>query len=59
MTGSASDIVHLPYDQAYEEGFEDMPRRVPDTTKIKALIDFAPTLSISEIVEEVIAYYRD
>lgn len=59
LTGSASDITHVPYDQAYEEGFEDMPRRVPDTTRIRELIGFQPTLSIDEILQEVIAYYRD
>ncbi|MGH7966581.1 MAG: NAD-dependent epimerase/dehydratase family protein, partial [Candidatus Binatia bacterium] len=59
MAGSASDIVHLPYDQAYEEGFEDMPRRVPDATKVRELVGFVPTLGIQEIVQEVITYYRD
>ena len=35
MTGSASQIVQIPYDEAYEAGFEDMPRRVPDISKIR------------------------
>jgi UDP-glucose 4-epimerase len=56
LTGSSSEIVYIPYDQAYEEGFEDMPRRVPDITKIQALLGFAPTLDIHAIVKEVIEY---
>src|SRR5688500_4059117 len=40
MTGSTSTIVKIPYDQAYESGFEDMPRRVPDISKIRALIGY-------------------
>jgi UDP-glucose 4-epimerase len=58
MTGSASDIVYVPYDQAYQEGFEDMPRRVPDITKVGQLIGFEPTLDIRGILEKVIAFYR-
>src|SRR6058998_3055895 len=42
LTSSESEIVHMPYSEAYEEGFEDMPRRVPDTSKIRSLIGFAP-----------------
>lgn len=57
MTGSSSEIVYVPYDQAYEEGFEDMPRRVPDITKIKELIGFKTTLDIRGIMEKVIEYY--
>ena len=54
-TGSASPIVHIPYDEAYEEGFEDMMRRVPDIRKVGALIGYRPTLGIDEILERVIA----
>ena len=43
MTGSASPIQYLPYDQAYEEGFEDMQRRVPDISRIKELLNFRTT----------------
>src|SRR5262249_30433990 len=46
MTGSRSEIVLVPYDEAYEAGFEDMPRRVPDTTKINKLIGFRPTVQL-------------
>ncbi|HEX2928410.1 MAG TPA: GDP-mannose 4,6-dehydratase [Candidatus Binatia bacterium] len=58
MTRSSSPIRYVPYDQAYEEGFEDMHRRVPDITKVKTFINFRPTRSTEEIVESVIAYYR-
>jgi UDP-glucose 4-epimerase len=57
-TGSDSEIVKIPYDEAYGEGFEDMPRRVPDTTKIAAAIGWQPTASLDEILEDVIAHER-
>ncbi|MFC1591199.1 NAD-dependent epimerase/dehydratase family protein [Thermodesulfobacteriota bacterium] len=57
-TGSSSEIVYVPYDVAYQQGFEDMRRRVPDISKAGALVGFAPTLSIEEIVDSVIAYYK-
>ena len=59
MTGSESDIVHIPYDQAYEQGFEDMPRRVPDISKIQCLIGYQPTVDLKRILERVIAGFRD
>lgn len=55
MTGSSSTIVTIPYDQAYEAGFEDMPRRVPDIAKIRALIGYEPTVELDEILTRVIA----
>ena len=57
MTNSNSEIVFVPYDQAYEEGFEDMAVRVPDLSKIKALIGYKPKYSIDEIVQKVIDYF--
>ena len=54
LTGSRSKIVFVPYDEAYEPGFEDMPRRVPDTSKIRALIGYKPKTTIDEILESVI-----
>jgi UDP-glucose 4-epimerase len=57
-TSSSSEIVYIPYDQAYEEGFEDMLRRVPDITKINRLIGFAPEAGIEEIIDSVIDYYK-
>jgi UDP-glucose 4-epimerase len=58
MTGSGSPIVEIPYDRAYEAGFEDMPRRVPDTAKIHALVGYKPTVELDEILSRVIEYYR-
>jgi UDP-glucose 4-epimerase len=57
LTGSKSEIVTVPYDEAYEEGFEDMPRRVPDTSKVSALTGFKPTVTLDEILQSVIEYY--
>jgi UDP-glucose 4-epimerase len=58
MCGSRSEIVLVPYAKAYEEGFEDMPRRVPDTQKIRAAIGWQPTVPLSHILTDVIAYHR-
>jgi len=58
-TGSASPVHLIPYDQAYEEGFEDMPRRVPDITKINALIGYTPRLDLEDIIASVVTYMRD
>jgi UDP-glucose 4-epimerase len=46
----------VPYDEAYEEGFEDMPRRIPDTAKISALVGFRPRMSLDGILQSVIEY---
>jgi UDP-glucose 4-epimerase len=59
MTGSSSPIVRIPYDQAYEAGFEDMPRRVPAISKIDALVGYAPTVDLDEILARVIAHTRE
>jgi UDP-glucose 4-epimerase len=58
MTASASPIVTIPYDQAYEEGFEDMLRRIPDISKAARLIGFAPTRRLDDILTDVIAHER-
>jgi UDP-glucose 4-epimerase len=58
MTGSASPIVTIPYDQAYEAGFEDMPRRVPDISRIRSLIGYEPTVELDEILTRVIEHVR-
>jgi len=58
MTGSSSRIVHIPYDEAYEEGFEDMERRVPDTSRIHTLTGWQPSRSLDEILRDVIAHER-
>jgi UDP-glucose 4-epimerase len=58
MTGSSSAIVTIPYDQAYEAGFEDMPRRVPDISRIAELIGYEPTVELEETLARVIAHFR-
>jgi len=57
MTRSSSPIEYIPYDQAYEAGFEDMQRRVPDTSKLKSLIGFHTTHDARQIVQSVIEYF--
>ena len=56
LTQSSSEIVLVPYDEAYEEGFEDMPRRVPDISKISELVGFRPQMNLDGILESVIDY---
>ena len=59
MTGSRSPIHLVPYDEAYEAGFEDMPRRVPDISKLSELIGYRPKLGLDDIISRVIAHARD
>ena len=56
--GSSSPIVKVSYDEAYEEGFEDMPRRVPNTARINALLGWAPQRSLDQIIDDVAADIR-
>jgi UDP-glucose 4-epimerase len=56
--GSSSRIVHIPYDEAYEEGFEDMERRVPDIARIRALTGWEPTIGLERMIRDVIAFER-
>jgi UDP-glucose 4-epimerase len=58
LAGSESPIRRIPYDEAYEHGFEDMMRRVPDTTKAKQLIGFEPRHTLDDIIGDVIKYER-
>ena len=58
LTESSSAIVRVPYEQAYEAGFEDMPRRVPDISKLRALVGYEPTVELDEILTRVIEYFR-
>lgn len=57
LTASNSEIVFMPYDEAYEEGFEDMPRRVPDTSKINQLVGFRPEMKLEGILQSVISFH--
>ena len=56
---SDSQITFQPYDIAYEEGFEDMMRRVPDISKIRALIDYDPKIGLDQILASIIEYHRE
>lgn len=58
LTHSNSEIVFVPYDEAYEEGFEDMPRRVPDTSKINQLVGFKAEMNLEGILQSVISFHR-
>lgn len=58
ISASRSQLTYIPYDTAYEEGFEDMPRRVPSIAKINKLIDFKPTMNLERIIKDVISYNR-
>ena len=55
---STSSIRYVPYDEAYEEGFEDMARRVPDITRVDGLVGFQPRYGLSDIVDDVLAEQR-
>jgi UDP-glucose 4-epimerase len=57
LTNSESEIVFVPYDEAYEEGFEDMPRRVPDTSKVNRQVGFQPQVDLEGILKSVIEFH--
>lgn len=56
---SPSPIVYIPYEKAYEEGFEDMRRRVPDITKIRDLIGYEPKYGLRDVILDVAEYQRN
>jgi UDP-glucose 4-epimerase len=58
LTGSRSAIVHVPYEEAYAPGFEDMQRRVPSIDKIAGLIGYAPRYGLDDTLRRVIEYER-
>jgi UDP-glucose 4-epimerase len=55
---SSSAITFVPYDQAYEPGFEDMPRRVPSLEKLEKLTGFRPATPLAEIIERVVSHFQ-
>jgi UDP-glucose 4-epimerase len=57
-TNSSSPVHYVPYDKAYEPGFEDMMRRVPCIDKLYSLTAFRPQTNLAEIIDRVSAYYR-
>jgi UDP-glucose 4-epimerase len=59
LTGSKSQIQYIPYEEAYEPGFDDMRRRVPDTSKLHNLLGFAADSKLDDILTDVIAYFRE
>ena len=59
MTGSASEIRYIPYDEAYGEGFEDMRRRVPSLEKAKRLVGYQPTRKLEDIINDVADQFRE
>lgn len=58
LTGSPSPIIHIPYEQAYETGFEDMRRRVPEISRIRKLLNYQPAFGIRDILKDTIEYHR-
>ena len=58
LTRSKSTVRLVPYDEAYESGFEDMPRRVPDLSKIHAMIGYEPRHTLDDILTDVIQHFR-
>ena len=58
LTRSESTVEFIPYEKAYEEGFEDMRRRVPDLTKIREMIGYEPEVSLQELLERVVAHFK-
>ena len=57
LTGASSGILYIPYSEAYEEGFEDMPRRVPDISKLRSFLGFTPRTPLDDILRAVISEY--
>jgi UDP-glucose 4-epimerase len=58
LTGSDSEILRIPYDEAYEEGFEDMPRRIPDLSRIRSLVGYEPRRNLDDILKSVIEHRK-
>ncbi|MFW6158103.1 MAG: GDP-mannose 4,6-dehydratase [Planctomycetota bacterium] len=58
ITGSSSDIIHVPYEEAYEEGFEDMRSRQPDVSRVKDLVGFEVTRDVDQIIRDVVEHFR-
>jgi|SRR5579863_772777 len=58
ITQSASSIRMIPYDQAYESGFEDMHRRIPNLARIRQIIGYRPTKTLNQMLESIVTSYR-
>lgn len=59
MTGSDSEIEHIPYEKAYGPGFEDMEKRCPNIDKVRNLIGFSPEFKLDQIIQDVIDYFKE
>jgi UDP-glucose 4-epimerase len=59
ITGSKSEIVKVPYSEAYSEGFEDMQRRVPDISKIKNALGWTPQIGLDQIIKDIATFHTD
>jgi UDP-glucose 4-epimerase len=59
ITGSRSEIVKVPYSEAYPEGFEDMQRRVPDISKIKSVLGWTPQIGLDQIIKDIATFHTD
>ena len=59
ITNSKSQIIKVPYEEAYSEGFEDMQRRVPDISKIKNLLGWVPEISLDQIIKDIAAFHSN
>jgi UDP-glucose 4-epimerase len=58
MTGSRSEVRHLPYEQVYAEGFEDMRRRVPDASKLRRVTGFTPEIPLESALRSIVDFFR-
>jgi UDP-glucose 4-epimerase len=58
LAGGDSPITYVPYSEAYEAGFEDMPRRVPDISKVRDLVGYQPRLDLDDIIRRVVEHMR-
>ncbi len=58
IVGSNSEIKYVPYEEAYEEGFEDMERRIPDISRVRSLIGFQPTVNLEEVIKIMVEEKR-
>jgi UDP-glucose 4-epimerase len=59
ITGSKSEIVKIPYSEAYPGGFEDMQMRVPDISKIKNLLGWVPEIGLDKIIKDIASFQTD
>jgi UDP-glucose 4-epimerase len=59
ITNSKSQIIKVPYEEAYSEGFEDMQRRVPDISKIRNILGWSPEIGLDQIIKDIAAFHAN